>query len=575
MMKESLNIVDTHPLVALLSDLNVNFFAGVTGGGVIHFLKYIGRYSGKRSDEPTFFTIGEYVAGFIPLGYYLSSGSVAASVATTGAATKLIGCGLSDAKLHNIPSIYIVPLCEPEASGFGPLQDTSVYGSNILAQLQAELPDSTFVLDETFSIDENYTRIETLLKHAKPVVFVLTKSSSNIDFGVFMKTPAVESVTSSDLSWSMDYFMLKFREAVPDRRIVIVVGDEMRRCSHVKERTTQLSIALRAETIWSINGANAVSRENPYGYGYISFGGNDKAMDIFRSLGEEDVVLLLGGCSDEYTTNLKKIIASDLFYVGHADNSYGMVDNSFAHITTGNYTQVLGDVNAALMRLIAEAQQQPFGNIPARPAPQDLNNHAFIRANPNYVDMVDLYQRLDHYWRKDSIAFDDICLAYKDRQYILSRPNDNIDFYSLYRGSAMGGAFGAAVGAKIANPERDVFCFTGDGCFRLFAGCIGEAAELGLVVFLLNNERLGIVEQGLRTVLHDFPEEQYHAHVHGIDYQGVASSFGWNAVRLLPDLSNLSDVLAQIEPAMERSLLIEVPIDPNQLLGSNPRLVNL
>lgn len=160
-----------------------------------------------------------------------------------------------------------------------------------------------------------------------------------------------------------------------------------------------------------------------------------------------------------------------------------MVNNSFAHITTGNYDQVLGDVHTALTHLITKVKEEPCANIPARPAPADLNNHAFIRANHNYVDMVDLYQRLDNYWRKNSIAFDDVCLAYKDRQYILSRPNDNIDFYSLYRGSAMGGAFGTAVGAKIANPERDVYCFTGDGCFRLFAGCLGEAAKLGIVLF--------------------------------------------------------------------------------------------
>lgn len=54
-MKESLNITDTHPLVALLSDLHVKFFAGVTGGGVIHFLKHIARYSGKCDVEPAFF----------------------------------------------------------------------------------------------------------------------------------------------------------------------------------------------------------------------------------------------------------------------------------------------------------------------------------------------------------------------------------------------------------------------------------------------------------------------------------------------------------------------------------------
>ncbi|UFK39063.1 thiamine pyrophosphate-dependent enzyme [Pectobacterium parvum] len=102
-------------------------------------------------------------------------------------------------------------------------------------------------------------------------------------------------------------------------------------------------------------------------------------------------------------------------------------------------------------------------------APHNLNDQTFSSPRLGYVNMATLYQRLDSWWPADSIGFDDVCLAYKDRQYVTQRPHPHIRFYSLYRGSAMGGAFGAAIGAKLARPEHAVFLFTGDCCFRLFS----------------------------------------------------------------------------------------------------------
>jgi acetolactate synthase-1/2/3 large subunit len=75
------------------------------------------------------------------------------------------------------------------------------------------------------------------------------------------------------------------------------------------------------------------------------------------------------------------------------------------------------------------------------------------------VDLVELYRHLDTLWQPNSIGFDDVCVAYRDRQSIIDRPNPNIRFYNLSQGSAMGGAFGLGLGAKLADFSQQVFIF--------------------------------------------------------------------------------------------------------------------
>lgn len=561
-------------VINTLNDWGIKLYAGVNGGGVIHLLKYLNPHLEGVIQIPSFLTIGEYIAGFIPLGYYLGSGKIAASVATTGAATKLICCGLSDAKLHDIPAVYIVPISNRSTIGFAPLQDTSEYGSNALIQLRAELPDSVFVLDNKITIKEQLSKAKNQLDRSKPVVLVLDNeglSRSPTEWHpaiVFPNIPIRENLSS-------EKFLTTFRREIEGKRVVILIGEEMARYTNAVELTTRLSELVQGATIWSINGANAVSRENPFGYGYISFGGNDKATTLFNSLGENDVLLVLGAFTDEYTVNFKKLSASVTFFLSNISQAYGLVDNSMKHAVEGKYYQINAPLDLMLQSLADFATKYPLSNIPMEKAPRDLNDLPFATAGDNFVDMSRLYLRLDQWWPAGSIGVDDTCLAYKDRQYVTQRPNNNIRFYSLYRGSAMGGAFGVAIGAKLAHPEKRVFLFTGDGCFRLFSGSMGEASNLGLVVFLLNNETFGIVEQGLKKVLPDVQTANYHSRLDVIDYCGVARGNNWDAFRLEADMANLDELLSRIDGITSRSLLIEVPVDPNQILGKNPRLKNL
>jgi len=573
-LEEQFSLDSYQTIITTLNNWDIRLYAGVNGGGVIHLLKYLDPLGRSTTEMPSFLTIGEYTAGFIPLGYYLGSGRVAASVATTGAATKLICCGLSDAKLHDIPAVYIVPVSNGSTTGFSPLQDTTEYGSNIVVQLRAELPESVFVLNNKITLNEQLALAKAQLDRSKPVVLVLDNEGLSIPQTGSDFTSALPGSPVRESHYSGD-FLASFRRETDGKRVVIFVGEEMARYPNATDLTTRLSEVLHAAAIWSINGANAVSRDNPYGYGYVSFGGNDKAISLYNSLDDSDVLLVVGACPDEYTVNFGKISASATFHFSNIPEAYGFVNNSLQHVVNGRYYQMNAPLDSSLQTLIDAASERPFTNIPMEPAPRDLNDLPFDNARDDFADMAALYHRLDRWWPEGSIGIDDTCLAYKDRQYVTQRPNSNIRFYSLYRGSAMGGAFGVAIGAKLADPDRQVFLFTGDGCFRLFSGSLGEVSNLGLVVFLLNNETFGIVEQGLRKVLPDVGTPYYHSRLEALDYCAIARAHNWNAIRLAPDLNNLDEILSKIDAGPSRSLLIEVPVDPKQVLGKNPRLKNL
>jgi acetolactate synthase-1/2/3 large subunit len=139
----------------------------------------------------------------------------------------------------------------------------------------------------------------------------------------------------------------------------------------------------------------------------------------------------------------------------------------------------------------------------------------------------------------------------------------------------MGNVLGLACGAKLASPRSHVVAFTGDGCFRLFAGGLGEASGLGILLFVLDNASYGIVEQGVPTIIPGLDRARRHTDLVRLDYAAMARACGWEASELTPGLETLDAVLDAHWRGGGRSHLVRVPIDPTQLLGANPRAHNL
>ncbi|AGC47053.1 acetolactate synthase [Myxococcus stipitatus DSM 14675] len=552
---------------------------GVTGGGLLHLLRHMEPYPREvepsSKEGPRFFSLGEYAAGFVPLGSYLATGALGCCVATTGAATKLLSCGLSDAKLHDIPAVFLVPLASATSHGLCPLQDTSVHGNNIVDQLEAELPGGVFLLDEPSTLVPLLRQAQQRLQRSKPVVLVIEPMALNQHTGVESGPFSALHPLAPDAT-RMREFVETFRDAVDEgRRVVILAGEELARVPRAGRLTTQLCELLGAPIVWSINGANGVERQNPMGHGYISFGGNDAAMALWSSLGEEDILLVLGACPDEYTVNLQPYNAGKTFVITSLEDGYGQANGSFAHRARHAFLQWVTPLDSALHALVEQLAVRPPRSQRARPAPADLNDQPRQPPRPGHVDMRQFFSRLDRLWAPGTIGFDDVCLSYKDRQYITQRPNPNARFFSLYRGSAMGNVLGLCIGARQASPEGHVVGFTGDGCFRLFAGCLSEASTLDLLLFVLDNGNYGIVEQVLPVTHPGLAPHRHHTAVTRMGYGDVARACGWMAFDLKQDLSNLDAIMGFHRARPGQSILVTVPVDTDQVLGPNPRANNL
>lgn len=96
----------------------------------------------------------------------------------------------------------------------------------------------------------------------------------------------------------------------------------------------------------------------------------------------------------------------------------------------------------------------------------------------------------------------------------------------------MGYGLGAAIGAQIANPLKQVINIAGDGCFRMNMNEIATAVrqKLPMIEVIINNHVLGMVRQWQNL----FYEQRYSATVldDGVDFVKLAEAMGATAYRV-------------------------------------------
>src|SRR5947209_19645021 len=127
----------------------------------------------------------------------------------------------------------------------------------------------------------------------------------------------------------------------------------------------------------------------------------------------------------------------------------------------------------------------------------------------------------------------------------------------------------------MAEPSLHTSVFTGDGCWRLVGGTLPDVANLDRRVIIINNGVYGIVDKGLEVVIPDVEKRRYHSSLPSIDFVGAARAHGWDGYRVKPDLSNLKEIMDACYEVRGQSIVIDVPVDADQVIGLNPRLNNL
>jgi acetolactate synthase-1/2/3 large subunit len=129
----------------------------------------------------------------------------------------------------------------------------------------------------------------------------------------------------------------------------------------------------------------------------------------------------------------------------------------------------------------------------------------------------------------------------------------------------MGFGFGAAIGAKFANPDKPVVLITGDGSFRMNCAELGTAANyhVPVLVVVVNNRVLGMVRQWQAL----FYDERYAETdlVRPPDFVKLADAYGLPGFRAADEGSfeaSLDQAMAVVRSG--KAALVEALIDPDE-----------
>ena len=126
--------------------------------------------------------------------------------------------------------------------------------------------------------------------------------------------------------------------------------------------------------------------------------------------------------------------------------------------------------------------------------------------------------------------------------------------------NAMGYAVPAAIGAKLARPERDVFAIVGDGCFAMTCMEIVTAVSrgLGIAYFVFRDGSLSQIAQAQRMPYNRMPCTALGA----IDIEGVAKATGAAYVSM-PDEASIAGAVAEAHALARqgRPAIVDVAID--------------
>lgn len=118
-------------------------------------------------------------------------------------------------------------------------------------------------------------------------------------------------------------------------------------------------------------------------------------------------------------------------------------------------------------------------------------------------------------------------------------------------GVALGYAYPAAIGAKVAYPDRTVVCFSGDGGFLMGAMEMATAVKYGInvIAIVINDDALSAIKG---SQLKGFEGRTIDTDLQNPDFVEFAKSFGVYARKV----ENLKD----FKPILEESLSIQQPV---------------
>ncbi|HCM9447855.1 TPA: acetolactate synthase large subunit [Enterobacter bugandensis] len=526
-------------IVHLLERQGITTVAGIPGGTVLPLYDALSQSTQIRH----VLARHEQGAGFIAQGMARTQGKPAVCMACSGPGATNLVTAIADARLDSIPLICITGQVPSSMIGTDAFQEVDTYGisipitkHNYLVRDISELPQ---VISDAFRIAQS--------GRPGPVWIDIPKDVQTAEIEIDVLPEPGERAPAPEFSAESVRDAAAMINAAK-RPVLYLGGGAINAADEIRQFAEKANLP----TTMTLMALGMLPKAHPLSLGMLGMHGARSTNYILQ---EADLLIVMGarfddraiGKTEEFCPNAKIIhVDIDRAELGKIKQPHVAIQGDVAEVLAQLIPQTDATDRADWRQLVADLQCEFPGAIPAEGDP--LSHYGLINAVAACVD-------------DSAIITTDVGQhqMWTAQAYPLNRPRQWLTSGGL---GTMGFGLPAAVGAALANPDRKVICFSGDGSLMMNIQEMATAAEnqLDVKIILMNNEALGLVHQQQSLF---YKQGVFAATYPGmINFMQIAAGFGLHTC----DLNAEEDAHAALQAAISRPgpALIHVRIDPEQ-----------
>jgi acetolactate synthase I/II/III large subunit len=527
-------------IVRLLERQGISLVTGIPGGAALPLYDALSQSSIRHV-----LARHEQGAGFIAQGVARASARAAVCLASSGPGATNLVTAIADAKLDSIPLVCITGQVPSGMIGTDAFQEVDTYGISIPITkhnyLVRDVRDLLTVIPDAFRIAES--------GRPGPVWVDVPKDVQNATIEIEdLPAPGEPDALPATPSDAIARAAQMINEAA---RPVLYLGGGVI-LSGASEAAVMLAEQASLPTTSTLMALGAMPNDHPLSLGML---GMHAARFTNYVLEEADLLIVLGARFDD------RAIGKAEKFCPRANIIHVDIDAAELGKIRRAHVAIQADVGEVLQALLPQVDVKMRETWLARMA--ELKS-AHPLAMPGADDPRTHYGLV----RAVARAVDDNALVATDvgqhqmwvaQAYPFTRPRQWLTSGGL---GTMGFGLPAAIGAALAEPERTVVCFSGDGSLQMNIQELATAVEedVNVKIVLMNNQSLGLVHQqqdlfyGKRVFAADYRRR--------MDFVRIAEGFGVRAF----DLDGADDPYALLREALncQGPCLIHVSIDVEQ-----------
>ncbi|HES9924502.1 TPA: acetolactate synthase large subunit [Streptococcus pneumoniae] len=465
-------VLETH------RDLGVDTIFGYPGGAVLPFYDAIYNFKGIRH------ILGRHEQGCLheAEGYAKSTGKLGVAVVTSGPGATNAITGIADAMSDSVPLLVFTGQVARAGIGKDAFQEADIVG------ITMPITKYNYQVRETADIPRIITEAVHIATTGRPgpVVIDLPKDISALETD-FIYSPEVNLPSYQPTLEPNDMQIKKIlKQLSKAKKPVLLAGGGI---SYAEAATELNEFAERYQipVVTSLLGQGTIATSHPL---FLGMGGMHGSFAANIAMTEADFMISIGSRFDDRLTGNPKTFAKNA-KVAHID-----IDPAEIGKIISADIPVVGDAKKALQMLLAEPTVHNNTEKWIEKVTKDKNRVRSYDKKERVVQPQAVIERIGELTNGDAIVVTDVGQhqMWTAQYYPYQNERQLVTSGGL---GTMGFGIPAAIGAKIANPDKEVVLFVGDGGFQMTNQelAILNIYKVPIKVVMLNNHSLGMVRQ--------------------------------------------------------------------------------